>query len=341
VLPQFLETRLFPFRAAARVEAARFAARRVLAILAEFRPDAILTVTDYGLWAAAAEAARRLDVPLHLVLHDDLPSKATSNSSRPWQCVTRALLRRRLGCVYRQAASRFCVSPGMAEAYEAQFRRPATVLYPSRGEDSPEPRVRVRSPAIGGPVLAFAGALYTSGAQGLLRHVAELLEDVRGELHLYTRADRTEIGRAGLDRPNVKLQGFFPPQEMAERMAETAHALFLPASFLQRERTDVSTLFPSKLADYTAVGLPILAWGPPYSSSSRWFSENPGASELVTEFDLSAVRRAIHRLAADPAHAAARAVAAISAGNRYFAPDMARGTFLSELQRVAAQVARR
>jgi glycosyltransferase involved in cell wall biosynthesis len=58
--------------------------------------------------------------------------------------------------------------------------------------------------------------------------------------------------------------------------------------------------FPSKLADYTATGLPLLIYGPGYCSAVVWAHENSGVAEIVeAETDLSL---AIQRLANDPEH---------------------------------------
>ncbi len=119
-------------------------------------------------------------------------------------------------------------------------------------------------------------------------------------------------------------------EELGRRVSDTADALFLPTSFARGEATDVATLFPSKLAEYTAIGLPILAWTPPYSSAARWLAGHLGAAELVTDPDPTALLEPLRRLT-DPAHAARVAAAGVSAGVREFSPDNVRGRFLAAL----------
>jgi hypothetical protein len=135
-----------------------------------------------------------------------------------------------------------------------------------------------------------------------------------------------------LDLPNVRLPGFFPAAEVAERVGSTAHALFLPASFDPRERIDISTLFPSKLADYTAIGLPILVWGPGYSSAVRWATDHPGATVCITSTDLAAVQSAVMRLAEGPGYATDIASAGLVAGATCFDPAPAREALYSTLR---------
>jgi hypothetical protein len=74
--------------------------------------------------------------------------------------------------------------------------------------------------------------------------------------------------------------------------------------------------FPSKLADYTATGVPLLIYGPSYCSAVTWARENPGVAEVVeSEPDLAA---AIARLAGDPDHRVALGKRALDTGREYF-----------------------
>jgi hypothetical protein len=283
------------------------------------------------MWLAAAALARDLGVPLHLVLHDDWPSTITSNRPGAIGNAKRWFCRRVLGRVYRQAASRLCVSPGMEEHYRAWFGCSGRVLYPSRGEDSPIPRVRVRPGIAGPPTVAYCGLVSQYGTGVLLGQVAAVLARLGGYLDLYTPYEQATLATMGLEGPNIRHAGFLRPQQLAETLARTAHALFLPASFEPRERDDVATLFPSKLADYTAMGLPILVWAPAYSSAARWAAENPGATVCITEPDAQAVERALEQLANVPEYAASVAAAGTEAGRRYFELAAARDEFFRAL----------
>jgi len=97
--------------------------------LTVFQPEAVLTVADDFLWLAAARYARRHSLPLHLICHDDWTRLAVKPSLfREW-------LNDEIGKVYRQAVSRLCVSPHMAEEYERRYGVKGTLLYPSRARD--------------------------------------------------------------------------------------------------------------------------------------------------------------------------------------------------------------
>lgn len=306
--------------------------RAIVELVRDFDPEAILTVPHWYLWFAGAAAARRLRVPLHLIVHDDWPSYATFRRGGLVGGTVRCACRQMMGRTYRQAISRLCVSPGMEEHCRRWYGAAGTVLYPSWGEDSPECRVRVRADRGEPPVVAFCGMIHQDGTNHLLRELAAVLAQLGGHLDLYTPLDASNLSARGLHAPVVRAQGFFPAQEMGERLGRTAHALFLPASFEPRERDDISTLFPSKLADYTAIGLPVIVWGPPYSSAARWARENPGATVCVTDPDRAPVGEALKRLFGDADHATQVAEAAIAAGRRYFELAAAQNIFHKALQ---------
>jgi len=74
--------------------------------------------------------------------------------------------------------------------------------------------------------------------------------------------------------------------------------------------------FPSKLADYTATGVPLLIYGPSYCSAVAWARDNAGVAEVVeTEDDLSS---AIKRLVTNPDHRIALGKRALNIGREYF-----------------------
>jgi hypothetical protein len=330
-IPRLVRNRFNPAWPVIMAALMRRHARAVAGLARDFAPEAVLTVPHWYLWFTAAAVARRLGVPLHLIVHDDWPSYTTFRRSGPVWDAVRWGCRRALGAVYRQAASRLCVSPGMEESCRRWYGVAGRVLYPSLGADSPAARVRVR-PAVGGPpVVAFCGQMHQDGTTDLLCQLAGVLAGLGGHLDLYTLVPAATLAARGLAPPTVRVHGFFPAAELGERVGQTAHALFLPASFRPRERDDVATLFPSKLADYTAIGLPVLVWGPEYSSAARWAADYPGTTVRITDPGPQPVREAVARLASDPAYAARLAAAAVEAGNRCFELSAAQNTLLAVL----------
>lgn len=330
--PRLVRTRFNPAGPLLMAALARRFTSDILGVVRPFAADAILTVTSNYLWVPAARAAYRLGIPLLLVLHDDWPSYQTLRKPGLVYDAVRWGCRRAIGQAYRQAAVRFCVSPGMVEHCDQWFGRSGTVLYPSRGSDSPVPCVRVRTVREGGPIVAFCGHVHQDGTLTLLRELAQVLKSLGGHLDLYTPHTDDVLLGWGLQAPIVRRIGFMPPKEMAERLGQTADALFLPASFEPRERLDVATLFPSKLTDYTAIGLPILVWGPGYSSAARWAIDNVGTAAVVLDPSSSSVAAGLNRLVADREYAVSLAARAMEIGGQDFNLATARQVFLGNLQ---------
>jgi hypothetical protein len=220
----------------------------------------------------------------------------------------------------------------MAEQYEKECGVRCDVVYPSRGEDSPVPKVRLQRGPADRLTVAYAGMILQHWAKLALAAVAKQLAEMGGQLDLYVPYSAERLSEWGISGPNVRHVGFFPAHEMAEQVGRTAHALLLPASFEPEERRDASSLFPSKLADYTGIGLPVVVWGPEYSSAARWARENPEAAVLVMTPEAKGLAAPLTRLRDDPAHARKLAEGAISAGLRYFDPSSVRSKFFSALR---------
>jgi hypothetical protein len=90
--------------------------------------------------------------------------------------------------------------------------------------------------------------------------------------------------------------------------------------------------FPSKLTDYTAVGLPLLIQGPPECSAVTWAHRHPGIAEVVASDAASDLEPAIARLATDAAHRVALAREAQNVGDREFSAATADAIFQSALR---------
>src|SRR5262249_30874301 len=76
-VPRLIRDRLHAFWPVMMSVYLRRHARALTGLVAGFRPEAVLTVPHWFLWFTAAAVARRLAVPLHLIVHDDWPSYIT------------------------------------------------------------------------------------------------------------------------------------------------------------------------------------------------------------------------------------------------------------------------
>jgi glycosyltransferase involved in cell wall biosynthesis len=301
--------------------------RRLYRLMADFRPQAVLTVGHGFLWMAAANFAERNRLPLHLIVHDDWPRVArVVKTARSW-------LDRRFGDVYRRAASRLCVSPYMVEEYERRYGAKGSVLYPSRGPDTPtfdtapNSNRRQNRPF----TVAFAGTLNTPEHVRQLAVLSRLLATMRGRLLLFGPFSHDALVTNGVSEGSIVTGGLLRSAELIHRLRDEADVLFVPASFATEEIEAFALNFPSKLTDYTAAALALLIWGPKNSSAVRWASSKPETAAVVTSPNAAVMERMLEKLACDTKWRQRLAKAAADAGKSYFSPERARTLFYESL----------
>jgi hypothetical protein len=289
---------------------------RIPKILGGFRPEALITVVHGYSWAAAAAYAGQHQLPLHLILHDECALIAERFA------IERRWIERRLRHWYPRAASRLCISPYMEEAYRDRYGAIGDVIYPSRGKDSlffTEP-----APSLQGPcapfTVAFGGSIKVEYGSSLQR-IAAALQSSGGRLIVYGPSTTAAVQRY-LQGPNIELRGRVNSEELIRQCRNEAHAMFIPMSYREKDRRNMEISFPSKLADSTAIGLPLVIDGPEYCSAVRWARQNPGVAEVVTSQGVDCLTAAIFRLK-DRAYRHRLAGEAISRGMQYFAREKA------------------
>ena len=314
---RWLKTRFHPFAMVWFTDRASSAALP----LDDVEFDGVLTVAHGFGWLAAASLARKRNVPLHLMVHDDWPRAANvPRGCRNW-------LDRRFAEVYRQAQSRMVVSPAMQRDYETRYGATAEVLYPSRAAglpiyaDPPERLARNDHQF----TIAFAGTINSPGYVKALIALHDALADAGGRLLIFGPLTPEQARDVGLDLPNVVVGGLLSWPELMRRLRDEVDALFVPMSFDVSDRSNMEMAFPSKLADCTAVGLPLLIYGPPYSSAVGWAKENAGVAEIVESQE--GLAPGVQRLVNDPASRVDLGREALSVGEKYFAHDAVQSVF--------------
>ena len=303
---RWLNTRFHPYAVAWFTHAAQ----RVR--LNGFECEGVLTVAHGFGWLTAAEIAKERKTPLHLIVHDDWPRVADiAPQFRNW-------LDDRFATVYRQAQSRLCVSPAMTRFYEERYGAPASVIYPSRAADCAdfaEPPAHLADPDRQFTIV-FAGTINSRGYVRALTSLQKALEPVNGRLLIFGPLTADAAQQLGLSHRNTEICGLLASTDLLMRLREEADTLFVPMSFDASDRANMELAFPSKLADYTATGVPLLIYGPGYCSAVAWARENPGVAEVVeSESDLS---NAVAKLATNPDHRIALGKRALSTGREYF-----------------------
>jgi hypothetical protein len=309
--------------------ASRGRRRRIDHALAGFCPDAVVTVAHGFLWDSAAQFAADHQLPLHLICHDDWP-----------RCINvfpfiKRRVDHRLGEVYRQAVSRLCVSPFMCGTYQTRYGAIGEVLFPSVAADaakhqSPPDRLLEQTHAL---TVAFGGTINSLGYVRSLRLLAETLASLGGRLLIFGPFTAVDARRQGLDLPNVEFRGLFSSPSLMESFRKEVDVLFVPMSFEAGDRPNMEISFPSKLTDYTAVGLPLLIYGPEYCSAVRWAKVHPGVAEVVDQPTPALLAAAVQKIAHSPELRWQLGQSALTAGEKCFSHRSAMLTFQAALRR--------
>lgn len=305
---------------------ARHWASRAITQLGGFNPEAILTVHEGGAWLGAYELAKRLRVPCHLIAHDDW-----LRGIPPTTYLHRALAKG-FQNIYRSMKTRFVVSPFMEEEFRKSYGAGGEVLYPSR---SPE-RQTFRSPPGSKErqgrrfTLAYGGTAFDGGYLAALKDVAVALGRMGGDLLLFGPVPE-KIEQTLSKLPGVTCCGLVAPEELIVRFRAEADVLFVPMSFAEEDKVNMSVSFPSKLADYTMAGLPLLIYGPSYSSAVRWAKDNRACCEVVDSNTTNELMRALERLRESPEHRQRLGTNALFVGDKYFSSEQAETVFYSKL----------
>ena len=320
---RWLNTRFHPYASAWFTQSAKRSAPKITQSLNGFAFESVLTVAHGFGWVAAAAIAERRNVPLHLIVHDDWPRVANVAPA------FRNLLDKRFASVYRQAQSRLCVSPAMSRSYGERYGKPAQTIYPSRAATcdqyhEPPARLACNDHAF---TIAFAGTINSAGYISALVALQEALKPIGGCLLIFGPTTSAEAQQLGLNDADVR--GLVSSSELLTKLRNEADALFVPMSFAVEDRINMEMAFPSKLADYTAAGLPLLIYGPNYCSAVTWARENAGIAMVVdSQPDL---RETIALLANNPDTRIALGRRALTVGREYFTHDRAQQIFHQSL----------
>jgi len=318
---RWLNTRFHPYAVAWFTQAGKRLAPKIAQSVNGAGFESVLTVAHGFGWLVAARIARERNTPLHLIVHDDWPRVAdVAPAFRNW-------LDKRFASVYRQAQSRLCVSPGMSRSYCERYGQKADVVYPSRSIDCPHFEASpARLSHNGKPfTIAFAGTINSNGYIQALRSLQDALKPVGGRLLIFGPLTADVARQIGLSDANTEICGLVSSAQLFTQLRERADALFVPMSFAAVDRDNMQMAFPSKLADYTATGLPLLIYGPAYCSAVVWARENPNAAEVVE--DQTSLGEATRRLANDASHRLALGTCALRVGRQYFTHERVQRVF--------------
>lgn len=253
--------------------------RRLSVLISEYKPDVIVTVSFRLMWLKAFRISKQLNIPLHVILHDDWLTTENYGKWHPY-------LSRLFGKMYRHAAGRFCVSSNMEAYYQRLYGIGGQLLYPFRAkEDVVFPVIQTKKAAV--LKYCYAGSLYTGDFPIMLNTISCALEMQGSELHIFSQVSKDDLGKfEHLVKPHVIFHGMLHPEALMKEINREMDVAILLNSFLYEKQFRYN--FSSKLVDYTSAGLAVLFWGPKSSGSIAW-ALSTGYSGVVMENDIKAV----------------------------------------------------
>jgi hypothetical protein len=148
--------------------------------------------------------------------------------------------------------------------------------------------------------------------------------EVFGASPFWTRGAEDEFRSGGF------YHGFIPSNELAKSLGEFQAALVV-MSFASQHRRRMTTSFPSKLIDATQLGLPVVVWGPEYSSAIEW-ARNGDRALCVTDPNPLVLRETLEELAASPSELQRLAKAASDAAAGEFNYERIQLQFMDALK---------
>jgi hypothetical protein len=178
-------------------------------------------------------------------------------------------------------------------------------------------------------IIAYAGTLSHPGYVNSLVQLSRELGKISGKLLIIGAVSvSVDLRRAGMAMENVILEAPLPSDQLVRRLHGIADIMLLPLSFRPEDEVAMRTLFPSKIVDYFATGVPCLVWAPQYSSIAKWVCSEPTTTELVTTPDAKRVIAKIVEMQNSPERMIGIARSAAEVGTRYFSAQVAEEMFL-------------
>ena len=286
----------------------RWTYRRYADSAKTFAPDAVITLVHNNGWVLACRVAEQLDIPLHLIIHDGPDHFRLSCP------ISGRFMRKEFMRACRQASSRWSICAALDRHIERITGVPGDILPPLRYPNDKPPT----GPEPNGPVnqAVYFGALNSLSITLMMNDVARELARSEGALHAYGGVSpNVAASVAWKERQFVHHGAFGDRNEFLEHCRRSYGFLYLPFSF---EDESFRFSFPSKLVDYTTVGLPILVQAPALSPVGVWCSEHPDAALFSGERGPGAMAKPIEDLLGSADLRYRLAESALTTGERHF-----------------------
>lgn len=265
-----------------------FFRKRLRARILAAKPSALHVVPhSWGDFVAVHGIARELRIPIHASFHDDLDYTAGRHPLK-------RLLMRRLGELWREAATRFVISEEIGEEYCRRYgRRP----YLIHTDGVSEIASSEWEPPTGDLRVYFMGMMnqpYVANVRSMARALPLLAASSgwKPSFKIRTHGYTPEEGEI------TELLPFADPAVIREELPRQ-HLLYLPLPLGQSYEGLWRFGFSTKLVSYLASGTPIVYHGPAEAAAGRYLAKHDAAVCIHTD-DPAAVAEALKAALADP-----------------------------------------
>ena len=187
----------------------------------------------------------------------------------------------------QEAERVFVISAVMQQFYNDRFGVTSTVLF---GPADPTEEKKVVRDVSSQIKIGYFGAI-TAWQMDPLHAVANALHETDVILDIYSVADKLP------DKLSVKgvcFKGRLQQNAVLNAM-QKYDAILLPISFLEKMRSMSEFNIATKMSEYLASGVPILAIGPPYASMIRYLKQH-NAAVIVESLDSLQIKQAFSQL---------------------------------------------
>ena len=214
----------------------------------------------------AAFLAKKWNVPFSLVIHDQPELWAKSNQEKQ-------KIAKRTQLVIARAKRIWTVSPELADAYGLKLNSKTSVLLPiPNGKFYNLPSLEKFDD--GKFIVAHAGSLHPFQFNNL-KILANCLKKINGVLLLIASENNLTLKKLKNECSNIKCKKPFETNiEAIQFLSKTADCLLVSYSFDLSQQLWAKTSFPSKLVEFTHLGIPILILAPPETAISNWALDN-------------------------------------------------------------------
>ncbi|MCX5844633.1 MAG: glycosyltransferase [Deltaproteobacteria bacterium] len=273
--------------------------------LEEFKPELIYsTLGNIRMVNTVQRISRYLSIPVVPHFMDDWLTTYSVNGKSMVTSLQRAIARNITGRLLNKVSLGLGICDAMAAEYGRRYQRrfdafmnPVEVIsdYPVSVKEVTGTMDPVRFVYIGGLHLSRFENLKDIG-----NVICSLREEGHNiELHIYAPSGDVMQYESFLTLDNsVRVCGTLPPNDIQQTLCEYDVAVHVE-SFFKKNALYTRLSLSTKIPQYLAAGLPVLAYGPADVASCRYVGDYE-CGKVVGERDSKALSKAIYELASNP-----------------------------------------